>query len=269
MVLTAPPPAADLEARAIATVEEFIDATRVASAAFANPHIPEQSDSELAGEYERTQEVLFAAWVDGRIAASGRATFTPAARTSPAVRRRRGRAARRLPRGGARALGRCGRAWDAGARGRRGPDVEADPRTARLRAGPRVPSARVRTLLCMSMRLEELEQSGLDVPVVLAWLVSGDVGIPDDELNAARRRAMLVLAAGGDPHREIDLGSVAAARLADELDTPERRGALAAALDALAGEAEGLPAVEVALHLPGPTRTWRGGTWPSRSWPTN
>jgi hypothetical protein len=109
------------------------------------------------------------------------------------------------------------------------------------------------------MRLEELEHSGLDVPVVLAWLVSGDVGIPDDELKAARRRAMFVLAAGGDPHREIDLGSVAAARLADELDTPERRRALAAALDALAGEAAGLPAVEVALHLlrSDPDLAWR------------
>ena len=44
---------------------------------------------------------------------------------------------------------------------------------------------------------------------------------------------MLVLAAGGDPHRELDLDSVAAERLADELDSPERREALHAALAAL------------------------------------
>ena len=37
---------------------------------------------------------------------------------------------------------------------------------------------------------------------------------------------MFVLAAGGDPHRELDHDSVAAERLAGELDTPERRSAL-------------------------------------------
>jgi hypothetical protein len=108
-------------------------------------------------------------------------------------------------------------------------------------------------------RLEELEQSGLDVPVVLAWLVAGEVAIPEDELKAARRRAMLVLAAGGDPHRDLDLGSVAVERLAEELDTAGRRAALAAALDAVAHEAVGLPAVEVALHLlrSDPDLAWR------------
>jgi hypothetical protein len=98
-------------------------------------------------------------------------------------------------------------------------------------------------------RLEELEQSGLDLPVVLVWLASGDVPIPEAELKATRRRAMLVLASGGDPSREIDLGSVATERLGTELDTPERRAALAAALDRLTKDADGLPAVEVALHL--------------------
>jgi hypothetical protein len=85
-------------------------------------------------------------------------------------------------------------------------------------------------------RLEQLEGSGLDpneLPVMLCWLVQEDVAIPEAELNAARRRAMLVLAAGGDPHRELDLGSVATERLAAELDTPERRAALTAALDGL------------------------------------
>jgi hypothetical protein len=108
-------------------------------------------------------------------------------------------------------------------------------------------------------RLEELEQSGLDVPVVLAWLVSGEVPIPEDELKAARRRAMFVLASGGDPHREIDLSSVATERLAEELDTPERRQALASALEGLRTEAEGLPAVEVAFHLllSDPDLAWR------------
>lgn len=113
-------------------------------------------------------------------------------------------------------------------------------------------------------RLEELEQSGLDAHsgellVVLVWLVAGDLGIDQDELNAARRRAMFVLAAGGDPHRELDHDTVAAERLAGELDSPERRAALGAALERLAGEAAGLPTVGEALDLLGrePDLAWR------------
>jgi hypothetical protein len=83
--------------------------------------------------------------------------------------------------------------------------------------------------------------------VSLAWLAIGSVPIDDGELKAARRRAMLVLAAGGDPHRDLDLDSVAVERLASELDTPERRETLAAALAAL--EAEGLPNVAGAVEL--------------------
>ena len=96
--------------------------------------------------------------------------------------------------------------------------------------------------------LEALEGSDLDLRVALAWLVRDEVGIDEDELNAARRRAMLVLAAGGDPRREIELDSVAAERLAGELDTPARRAGLAAALDRLAAEAQDLPAVATAVQ---------------------
>jgi hypothetical protein len=110
--------------------------------------------------------------------------------------------------------------------------------------------------------LEQLEESGLDprsseLLVMLCWLVRDDVGVPEDELNGARRRAMFVLAAGGDPHRELDLGSVAAERLAAELETPERRAALASALEAL--PAEGLPAVAGAVEAlrAEPELAWR------------
>jgi len=94
---------------------------------------------------------------------------------------------------------------------------------------------------------------------VLVWLVAGEVEIGEPELNGARRRALLVLAAGGDPHRDLGLDSVAAERLAGELDTPERRAALSAALDRLAAEAEGLPAVSEALATLGaePELAWR------------
>jgi len=82
---------------------------------------------------------------------------------------------------------------------------------------------------------------------VLVWLVLGDVPVEEAELKAARRRAMLVLAAGGDPHRELALDDVAVDRLAAELDSPARRAALAAALDGLAADVEGLPATTGAL----------------------
>ena len=95
----------------------------------------------------------------------------------------------------------------------------------------------------------------------LAWLAIGSVPIDDAELKAARRRAMLVLAAGGDPHRDLDLDSVAVERLASELDSPERREALAAALGAL--EADGLPHVSGALELLDPSRSSPGGSSPS------
>lgn len=111
-------------------------------------------------------------------------------------------------------------------------------------------------------RLEELERSGLDprsseLPVVLCWLVKDHIAIDEAELNGARRRAMFVLAAGGDPHRDLALDSVAAERLADELETPARRAQLASALDEL--PADGLPAVAAAAEslCADPNLAWR------------
>jgi hypothetical protein len=111
-------------------------------------------------------------------------------------------------------------------------------------------------------RLEELEQSELDsrsgeLLVVLCWLVREEVPIDQAELNAARRRAMFVLAAGGDPHRDLELDSIAAERLADELDSPGRRTRLATALDEL--PADGLPGVTAAVGAlrSDPELAWR------------
>ncbi len=114
----------------------------------------------------------------------------------------------------------------------------------------------------MRARLEEIERSGLDprsgeLLVVLCWLVRDEVSISEAELNAARRRAMFVLAAGGDPHRDLGLDSVAAERLADELDTPERRAQLAAALDELpADELRAVAAAAESLRAD-PELAWR------------
>jgi hypothetical protein len=111
-------------------------------------------------------------------------------------------------------------------------------------------------------RLEELDRSGLDprsgeLLVILCWLAKDHVAIDEAELNGARRRAMFVLAAGGDPHREVTLDSVAAERLADELDTPGRRAQLAAALDEL--PVDELPAVAAARESlrADPELAWR------------
>jgi hypothetical protein len=111
-------------------------------------------------------------------------------------------------------------------------------------------------------QLEALESAGYEalsgeLLVALVWLVLAELPISDDELNASRRRAMFVLASGGDPHRELDLNSVAAERLAGELDSPERRNTLHTALSKL--DATGLPRVAegVAALLQEPDAAWR------------
>jgi hypothetical protein len=109
-------------------------------------------------------------------------------------------------------------------------------------------------------QLEALEQSAAEAAellVPLSWLCLPELPIAADELNAARRRAMFVLAAGGDPYRELELDSVAAERLAAELDSPERRKALQTALSGL--EVDGLPRVAegVSALLGEPELAWR------------
>jgi hypothetical protein len=111
-------------------------------------------------------------------------------------------------------------------------------------------------------RLEELERSELDsrsseLLVVLCWLVKDNVAVDEAELNAARRRATFVLAAGGDPHRDVGPDSVAAERLAGELDTPERRAQLAAALDELPTEDLSAVTAAAASLRADPELAWR------------
>jgi hypothetical protein len=70
---------------------------------------------------------------------------------------------------------------------------------------------------------------------------------------------MLLLAAGGDPHRPLELDGRAVTALAAELDRPDRRLALAHRLEALLAEATGLPRAEAALAalLGDPDLAWR------------
>ena len=76
---------------------------------------------------------------------------------------------------------------------------------------------------------------------MLALLARQSMPLTDDEVNPPLRRALLVLAAGGDPHRELELDGRAVTGFADDLETPDRRAQLRAALRDLHEQAEGLP----------------------------
>jgi hypothetical protein len=98
-------------------------------------------------------------------------------------------------------------------------------------------------------QIEEMLATGGDVEglVSLALAAGSDIELPEDELNAAVRRSVLLLAAGGDPTRELELDGRAVTALAADLDAPARRNELAARLAGLRQPAAGLPLVEGAL----------------------
>lgn len=96
--------------------------------------------------------------------------------------------------------------------------------------------------------LEALDDSEEEPLVQLAYLASPRLELDEEALKAARRRAVFVLASGGDPKRELELDSRAVAVLAADLDAPERRAELATALDALRVQAEDLPLVAATLE---------------------
>lgn len=83
---------------------------------------------------------------------------------------------------------------------------------------------------------------------MLAMVARENVSLPQEQLHSALRRALLVIAAGGDPHRELELDGPAVTRFADELDSPARRSELTAALRALSSEAAGLPRASFLLE---------------------
>src|SRR5579884_2954312 len=87
---------------------------------------------------------------------------------------------------------------------------------------------------------------------VLAYLAGRAVEVSGEELNGARRRALLLVAAGGDPHRELGVDDRAVKALAADLYTEERREQLARAIDALVLRVRDLAAArEAALFLAG------------------
>lgn len=96
--------------------------------------------------------------------------------------------------------------------------------------------------------LEAVENGKVgDAPTVLAWLAGSGLGLPPADLNEALRRALLLLAAGGDPQRELGVDDRAVKALAVDLFDEERRDALAARIDSLVLAARGLPTTSRAL----------------------
>ena len=89
----------------------------------------------------------------------------------------------------------------------------------------------------------------VDQWTMLCFFAGRAMTIDEDELNAAIRRAELLLAAGGDPRRRLDPFGRATSALADDLDAPERRAALRRGLAALEEDVAGLPGARESLAL--------------------
>jgi hypothetical protein len=108
--------------------------------------------------------------------------------------------------------------------------------------------------------LARLEAGELGDPLpVLAYVAGTKLALPEAEVNEVRRRAMLLLAAGGDPRRQLEIDDRAVKSLAVDLYTDARRNELGSALDELALLARDLPTVrEAVLFLAGdPDLAWR------------
>lgn len=95
--------------------------------------------------------------------------------------------------------------------------------------------------------------------VSLAFVAGQGVALDEDDLRGALRRAMLLRATGGDPHRELALDETSVTRLAEELEAPERREQLQVELASLRELGNGRPEVAAAIIelLSNPELAWR------------
>ena len=109
-------------------------------------------------------------------------------------------------------------------------------------------------------QLEEAVAAGEDpgADVALVYLVREEVLLDEDELHGALRRAVLLLATGGDPYRDLELRGRAVTALADDLDAPAQRAELLAALEEVAELVAGLPhlTARLAALRNDPDRAW-------------
>ena len=105
----------------------------------------------------------------------------------------------------------------------------------------------------LDLRLAEGGEEELATAVVaLVFYAGQEVEVAGADRHAAARRALLLLAAGGDPARGLDLGGRAVGALAADLDSPERRSELLTGLGRLTRRCSGLPNVtEVVRALVG------------------
>ena len=105
--------------------------------------------------------------------------------------------------------------------------------------------------------VRETEPDG--AAAMLALVARESVELDPDRLAAAIRRALLVLASGGDLRRELSLDDRAVTGLAEDIDDPARRAELAAVLRSLRSTADDLPATTAALDwlLADRDRAWR------------
>ena len=95
--------------------------------------------------------------------------------------------------------------------------------------------------------------------VVLVSVAGADVALDEDETHAASRRALLLLAAGGDPERGLDLHGRAVGALADDLRTVDRQIALEQGVQGLREQVSGLPHVSEVVQglIAAPDVAWR------------
>jgi hypothetical protein len=107
---------------------------------------------------------------------------------------------------------------------------------------------------------EDEESENLAVGlVVLASVAGAQVPVEREVVQGAARRALLLLAAGGDPERGLDLDGRAVTAMADELRTVDRQLALEQGLVDLRFQAQGLPYTSEAVHglIHAPDVAWR------------
>jgi hypothetical protein len=95
--------------------------------------------------------------------------------------------------------------------------------------------------------------------VVLAAVAGERVVVDEEEAHGVCRRALFLLAAGGDPERGLDLNGRAVTAVAEELRSVDRQLALEQGIADLRAQAKGLPHVSEAVHAlaDAPDVAWR------------
>ena len=94
--------------------------------------------------------------------------------------------------------------------------------------------------------MEALGPSEGDAAAAIGYAAAASLALDASALAGPIRRSLLLLAAGGDPHRELDPDGRAVRALADELETLVPAPDLDAVLASVHAGAQGLPRLETA-----------------------